>query len=1159
MKLIRLVLENIASVERAEIRFDRPPLSEASLFLITGDTGAGKSTLLDAVCLALYNTTPRLEQAPSGRANFGTDVLAPRNPANLLRHGTSRAEASLRFEGSDGVIYEASWQVRRNRNGKLTAPEQRLSWNGGEALNQEARRKITEEAVGLDFAQFCRTTVLAQGQFSRFLKSNDDEKSALLEKMTGTGIYSAIGRSIEALRKERESAYQLQRSRTAGIVLLAPEQRAELETSLHRLSGERTSLEQDLAAAGVRLAWTETLVRLESERRELERRCAERQARLASPEFLEESRLLADFDRTEAPRRCLERLAEQDRRLAGLEQERKGLRATRRRLLAAERRTVRELDRREAERASVRQQLERDSGNAPMYDAKEELLVRLGTALEALHSAGGHERAARETARQLAVSQQEAAAAGAELKRAAAEAEARRREAEAVAAEFRALHPEGLAAALQQAGERIGILERLQRLLQERQETLSRRTALQQACTALETEIREHTAESERRTVQCRELAAAAAEARRAWENADVSLSEWAADIRSRLRPGDACPVCGQTVASLTTETACRERLRPLRERCEKLEQAYREESVACAALEKSRKHLDGQLALRRQEAEAETGRLTRVRTLLEEVRETWPSAFPEFPEFPEEMPALHLEQARAEETACRARLTQALQVQTRLEQLNRQLQETDRVRAGLEKTGEAFRIRCAALQEKALREQETAVSDRDRAAGELDRAASRMTWPGWRESLLQEGTAFLERFAASADDYRQAREAERLLAEETERIRRWLERAGAVRNRLPVWFREEPEPGDGIDDAGEADGCSGEELAEAWHRLSERLAAWTGARQDGERQRAALETELEAFFRTCPDLDRTRLERLCAVTDWPRRRAYHQQALADAEAARQALEEKQRQYREHRQAEPAPESDATGAGEFPAAFPAECTPEQMLQHWQELQRSLRDRLDRLLSETGRLEQRLREDRENRERHRLSLEQEESLRRSFEEWDRLNGLLGGGDGKHFRRVAQGFVLGDLLHRANGYLLQLNRRYRLDGEPGTLNIRMTDLYQGQAQGPVDIISGGEGFLVSLSLALALSSLNRRHFSIDTLFIDEGFGSLSGDVLSGVMNLLGRLQHLNGKRVGIISHVESLKERIPVQIRVRRTDPVSSTVTVTNNGIESEETE
>ena len=168
----------------------------------------------------------------------------------------------------------------------------------------------------------------------------------------------------------------------------------------------------------------------------------------------------------------------------------------------------------------------------------------------------------------------------------------------------------------------------------------------------------------------------------------------------------------------------------------------------------------------------------------------------------------------------------------------------------------------------------------------------------------------------------------------------------------------------------------------------------------------------------------------------------------------------------------------------------------------------------------------------------------EAAKADFQRWDRFREILGSADGFKFRKIAQSYILGDMLASANGYLRQFNNRYQLEANPGTLTILARDLVQGDLTA-VTTLSGGESFMVSLALALALSGLSGKLFSMDTLFIDEGFGSLSPNYLDNVMETLNRLYDLGGRRVGIISHVEMLKERVPTQIRVTR-DPDNNTV-------------
>ena len=145
--------------------------------------------------------------------------------------------------------------------------------------------------------------------------------------------------------------------------------------------------------------------------------------------------------------------------------------------------------------------------------------------------------------------------------------------------------------------------------------------------------------------------------------------------------------------------------------------------------------------------------------------------------------------------------------------------------------------------------------------------------------------------------------------------------------------------------------------------------------------------------------------------------------------------------------------------------------------------------------------------------------------------------IGDSTGSKFRKIAQSYVLSSLIRSANSYMNTLTDRYTLKVIPGTFVITIEDAYQGFVSRAVSTISGGESFLVSLSLALALSDIGQR-LSVDILFIDEGFGTLSGEPLQNAVNTLRTLHTKAGRRVGIISHVEELKNKNLVQILVEQ---------------------
>jgi exonuclease SbcC len=197
------------------------------------------------------------------------------------------------------------------------------------------------------------------------------------------------------------------------------------------------------------------------------------------------------------------------------------------------------------------------------------------------------------------------------------------------------------------------------------------------------------------------------------------------------------------------------------------------------------------------------------------------------------------------------------------------------------------------------------------------------------------------------------------------------------------------------------------------------------------------------------------------------------------------------------------------------------------------------------------LAMRIREDEQRRERARSMMAEIERQRAIEERWAKLAELIGSADGKKFRNYAQQFTLDVLLGYANTHLAQLARRYRLERVVSTAGPSLALMVRDQDMGgevrSVNSLSGGESFLVSLALALGLASLSSNRVKVESLFIDEGFGSLDSDTLGVAMDALDALQSL-GRKVGVISHVQEMTERIATKVLVRPAGGGSSAVTV-----------
>ena len=194
--------------------------------------------------------------------------------------------------------------------------------------------------------------------------------------------------------------------------------------------------------------------------------------------------------------------------------------------------------------------------------------------------------------------------------------------------------------------------------------------------------------------------------------------------------------------------------------------------------------------------------------------------------------------------------------------------------------------------------------------------------------------------------------------------------------------------------------------------------------------------------------------------------------------------------------------------------------------------------LEGLLTELGKFRNTLKTDAERRQQHSELLKEIEVRKQVNDDWSHLNSLIGSRDGAKYRRFAQGLTLQHLVYLANRQLQRLHNRYQLARKKGEeLALEVIDTWQADTVRDTKTLSGGESFLVSLALALALSELVSSKTSIDSLFLDEGFGTLDSETLDVALDALDSL-NASGKMIGIISHVEALKERVPIQIQVHK---------------------
>lgn len=279
MKILAIRGKNLASLAgEFVVDFQTAPLAQHGLFAITGPTGAGKSTLLDALCLALYDETPRLAKAasrgvsvPDGKNN----ALSPNDSRNILRRGCADGYAMVDFVGNDNLHYRAMWSAKRangKSNGKLAASKMALFSLPDEApvgasTNKEIKLDIVQK-IGLNFEQFTRAVLLAQNEFFAFLKADDNERGELLETLTGNSVYSEISKLAHERERQERNALELLKQRLAGKTPLSEEQRVHLQHALIQEQQVVQTLEEQRKQIDLALLWHQQFAQLEAAQQE---------------------------------------------------------------------------------------------------------------------------------------------------------------------------------------------------------------------------------------------------------------------------------------------------------------------------------------------------------------------------------------------------------------------------------------------------------------------------------------------------------------------------------------------------------------------------------------------------------------------------------------------------------------------------------------------------------------------------------------------------------------------------------------------------------------------------------------------------------------------------------------------------------------------------
>lgn len=1240
MKILAIRGENLASLKSFDVNLYGDILGETGLFSITGPTGAGKSTLLDALCLALYGRIPRVSEERSAYelSISEKDSLGVSDARHVMRRGATACFAEVDFEGPAGR-WRARWSVNRARrkpDGKIQSATVELhNLDTGEPVGEHRPTetfKLIEERIGLTYEQFCRSVLLAQGDFASFLKAKGHDRAALLEKMTGTELYSRISvLAHDRSKAEAEKLRDLERD-AGGLRVLAPEERDALAAELTDQQAENLRLTDDARQAEAALRWHETAEQLHfaTTAADDERKAAHAASEAAEPDRVRLRRfekaetvraLVAGFDgatrRATDARRNVEEL---QNRLSDIETEARQRAAAsveagqalenaehERQSRQPEIDAAKTLDIRLTDATASVEAAQRDFETAETERASAERRVRDGeaAAAEVQHRltkaevwltanaglspvAAQWERwkaeierfgAARETRENLQIRLDGLAQSVTRLEKeneaailqkdAAVQTSAVEKDVfDAACAALQAFRdefrPERLRADLDRLANRLETLNETERLARE----LAARAA--ERATELATAEREEQAAAAcaargDELTESRMRCEAARAARREELELARATEELAARRPDLLKPGRPCPLCG------STEHPDAEAVVHLSETVEKLrgEVAAAERELADVQLrltecERDRSVHQAKAEAAHAAAKKKTDDIAALTDRWNELREDGLPADPLA-----ENVADVLKDAK---NAVRGALETLAVRETEAEELTRRRDAArDALNAATDAvtqaTGEVFQTESALNaarrdREATEREFQTVISTCDEAITVLNEPFSGFE-TGWRAEIDADWKTFARNLVQKVEAWRKT-ETAKAAAEAALR-----DGAAQLATARAVLAGSAASVGEKRRDLETKTEARATHAAERAKLLDGNPVAETVARLDG-----VLRQAKEAFEAARAAANQSEKDRAAAESALQQAKLAVETFEHEVEAAHAALDagvqdagfsnlETVRQLLESSPAERAALSETLDGiarrvtqaetvfrerSDRLTAHLASDAPQLDPPLARDRAATLRTSVEVVLRRIGEIEGRLKDDDDARDRLSDRLADAAKQRMVTDRWARLDDLIGSADGKKFRVFAQSLTLDILLGAANHYLEKLRPRYRLERVPNQdMELQVIDHDLGDEIRTCGSLSGGETFLVSLSLALGLSSLSSRTVAIESLFIDEGFGTLDKDSLESAVAMLDTLQ-AEGRKIGIISHIPDLAERIGFQVAVTPTGNGTSRVSV-----------
>lgn len=1121
MKFLQLEILNLASLDKQGgevINFEEGALGESTIFSIVGPTGSGKSTLLDAICLALYNRAPRYPRKKGDKNQsieiFGaadaseSNRLAPTDSRNILTRGKKEGYSKLTFLANNGSIYRAEWHVRfqrvRYENAKTAL--YKITRNGEEISEETADWNELPNIIGLDYDQFLRTVLIAQGSFANFLTAKENERYELLEKLIGCEeTYTNIATEIKKAKDQATDAYNQMAASVEAVKqnLLNDEELAQLQEEIDRLEKAEKELDSQLQAISKDLQWFD-----ENDKQIKQITICQTDMKQAADAIKEMQAQILRLQLHDEVQPAVNQLQEVERQTQSIHEQEENILKAEGNIKSQES----SIDESEKTLASLKEAVSKAQEQLekalPVIAEARALKTKMEAAMpnlkekkEALELAQKENLTAQkdveENTRNIQKWETETEKANLALKTTKKE----------IAKQKQVLHEATQAA--EQAWEK----ERNKTAGQNIEELQSHKSAaekkLQDVQQAIKVVAHLDTATTEKQKNEERILILGKRNAEidealgkltiEALEKETLTLrnaytlmvSEKWEIHRANLTEGKPCPLCGSTTHPYHTDN------RQFEEATTELSQLLKAKENLLKLQQKEEKDLSGERKQNDGEVQTLQKQQEKLSGEIATYEEDWKALIAQYPKIPkaetELKSLLPIYENKAKDASSKLSLFNKIQ---------KEIERLTQLKDKAVKDEAAYESKASTIQNKAQENTST-------CATKLAEQKALTT------NLISQQKSKEEAYGKALQAWNSAKKE----------MEEWQEKYKQILN------GEEPDAAEqrltaAKDEATKAADTQNENI----NKLKAELANSKGSHQTMQSQNKTMkenlqekEKELDLWIEEYnkqleeksiepPFIDRNTIrEMLHSAEDWNairREKDEKEKAVASTTALYQSAEKAHQQHLEH---QPAQTRDALLA---------------IQQEYQE-----RSQRNELIAANARMQN-------HQEAVKLLGDKAEALNlvtQEKDDWTAITDAIGA-DGKTLRKIAQCYTLSFLIAHANQEIRKFNSRYELQQVKHSLGIRVIDHDRADDIRDTTSLSGGETFIVSLGLALGLSALSSRNISFENLFIDEGFGTLDPDTLATVIDSLAMLQSSQGKKVGVISHTDTMSERITTQIRI-----------------------